>query len=112
MPMDLAVLVERLRSAGFRVDARQYLLAHELMLTVARHGGGQLASPERLISHLGPIFCTSAEEQERFGLEIRQWLDPSQPLRRDAPTRPVHDARSRRRAGLRVAGGTAALLVL
>lgn len=111
MALDLAVLVDRLRSAGFRVDARQYLLAHELMLAVARHGG-PLAGPERLISHLGPIFCTSAEEQERFGLEIRQWLDPAQPLQRDAPTPRVHDAWPRRRAGLTVAGWTAALLVL
>ena len=111
MALDLAVLVDRLRSAGFRVDARQYLLAHELMLAAARHGT-RLAGTDRLISHLGPIFCTSVEEQERFGLEIRQWLDPAQPLQRDAPPRPVHEERSRRRVVLQAAGWTAALLVL
>jgi len=111
MPLDLAVLVDRLRSTGFKVDTRQYLLAHELLLTVARRGG-QLASAERLISHLGPIFCTCAEEQERFGLEIRQWLGPTQPLYHDPRTRPVPAVRSRQRVTFTVVAWTAAILVL
>ena len=111
MALDLAVLVDRLRSAGFRIDTRQYLLAHELMLAVARHGD-EVSGAERLISHLGPIFCTSAEEQERFGLEIRRWMDPTQPVQRDAPTPATRDVRSRRRVPLTVAAWAVALLVL
>src|SRR5664279_3158143 len=36
--IDLTVLVERLRLAGFRVDTRQYLTAHELLLAYAAGG--------------------------------------------------------------------------
>src|SRR5262245_48575264 len=108
--MDLAALVDRLRSGGFKVDTRQYLLAHELMLTLARRGG-QPANAERLTSHLGPIFCTCAEEQERFGREIEQWLGPARP-HHDAVTPPAPKARSRRRLVVTVAAGTAAVLLL
>jgi hypothetical protein len=73
LSFDLATLVPRLRNAGFRIDTRQYLIAHQLLIALANHGE-PLATPERLISHLRPIFCTSADEQERFGNEVLLWL--------------------------------------
>ena len=36
--LDLAQLVDRLRLAGLRVDTRQYLTAHELLLAYAAAG--------------------------------------------------------------------------
>ena len=66
---NLTVLVERLRSSGFRVDTRQYLTAHELLLAFARHGR-PLDDTAALASHLGPIFCTLPDEQRRFASEV------------------------------------------
>src|SRR5215470_13558676 len=71
--IDLSVLVERLRTAGFRVDTRQYLIAHELLLALAARGKPIDESAEKLASHLGPIFCTVPEEQQRFAAEVAAW---------------------------------------
>ncbi len=89
---DLADLVERLRSAGFRVDTRQYLTAHELLLAWAARGRRLEDDTAALISHLGPVFCTSAREQDRFGDVVRAWLSPPRrerrrPLREPTPFR-------------------------
>ncbi len=71
---DLTVLVGELQAAKFRIDTRQYLLAHELILALALEGEELLAAPaERVAACLGPIFCTSPEEQERFVGVVRQW---------------------------------------
>jgi hypothetical protein len=72
---DLIRLVEDLRAAGFRVDTRQYLTAHHLLFVLAAQEGRHLdKDPEALRTHLGPIFCTSREEQERFGDILRAHL--------------------------------------
>ena len=78
--IDLTALVERLRLAGFRIDTRQYLTAHELLLAVAAAGKQLDDDPEKLITHLGPIFCTSAQEQDLFADELRRWVLPDSPL--------------------------------
>ena len=72
--LDLGVLVERLRAAGFRVDTRQYLTAHELLLAYAASGVQLGADVPRLTACLGPIFCTSPDEQQRFANEVAEWL--------------------------------------
>jgi formylglycine-generating enzyme required for sulfatase activity len=71
--LDLSALVERLRLAGFRVDTRQYLTAHELLLALAAGGTPPSNEPETLAARLGPIFCTSPEEQAKFLDEVRRW---------------------------------------
>ena len=72
--LDLSALVERLRLSGFRIDTRQYLTAHELLLALAATGVQFDDDPDRLISYLGPIFCTSVHEQDLFADEVRHWF--------------------------------------
>jgi WD40 repeat protein len=95
----LTGLVEQLRAAGFRVDTRQYLTAHELLLSVAARGRRLEDDAEALVSHLGPVFCTSPEEQARFPEVARAWLGPPAPKlrhRRLRPPRPFAAWRHRR----------------
>src|SRR5262245_17412541 len=92
--LDLTALVEQLRLAGFRIDTRQYLTAHELLLALAAAGEQLDHDPEKLITHLGPIFCTSAHEQDRFASELRRWAEQdsrllSQPSEPPPPPPPV-----------------------
>lgn len=78
-PLDLTALVSRLRDAGFRTDTRQYLIANELLLALAQQGvlldgAAARADVPRVAAALGPIFCTSPEEQARFPEIVRDWL--------------------------------------
>ncbi len=108
---DLADLVERLRAAGFRVDTRQYLTAHELLLAWAARGKRLEDDTAALISHLGPVFCTSAREQDRFGDVVRAWLSPPPPPRRH-PLREPTPFRSWRHRRWLLAGGLLVLTLL
>src|SRR6185295_9703286 len=67
-------LIDRLRRAGHRIDTRQYLMAHELLLEFGALGVPLLEDAGRLTTHLGPVFCTSAEEQSQFGGHVLAWL--------------------------------------
>ncbi len=85
---DLAGLVIRLRESGFRTDTRQYLTAHQLLLSLSTHGKrlDHAGDPDSVVSHLRPVFCTSLEEQARFDAIARSWLKtPAVP---PAPSRP------------------------
>ena len=113
--LHLASLVERLRKSGFRIDTRQYLLAHEFLL--ARAGSDEdPADPARLASQLGPIFCTSLEEQSRFGEELRQWLGqgPPEPLPPPpgSPKVQRHSAQLRRLLALSALAASAIVVAL
>ena len=87
--LDLALLVERLRLAGFRIDTRQYLAAHELLLAYAASGVRLEGDPQRLATSLGPIFCTSPEEQDRFAQEVMAWHGAPPPPPPPAPPPPI-----------------------
>ena len=78
--LDLSALVERLRLSGFRIDTRQYLTAHELLLALAVSGVDLDDDRERLITHVGPIFCTTAHEQDLFAEELRHWFGQATPV--------------------------------
>ena len=73
---DLAVLVRRLRDAGMRVDVRQFLAAHEMLLAFAAERKNLLDDLDALASHLGPILCTSYEDQQLFENEFAAWAGP------------------------------------
>ena len=73
---DLAVLVRHLRDAGMRVDVRQYLAAHEMLLAFAADRKNLLNDRAALASHLGPILCTSPEDQQLFENEFAAWAGP------------------------------------
>jgi formylglycine-generating enzyme required for sulfatase activity len=92
--LDLSALVERLRLSGFRIDTRQYLTAHELLLALAAAGVQFDDDPDRLVSHLGPIFCTSVYEQDLFADEARNWFG-----RETRPDRPERTETSGHEAG-------------
>jgi hypothetical protein len=87
---DLADLVVRLRESGFRADTRQYLTAHQLLLSLSAHGKrlDHAGNPDSVVSHLRPVFCTSLEEQVRFDAIARSWLR--------APAAPPAAGRSKR----------------
>jgi len=73
-----------LRDAGFRTDTRQYLTAHQLLLSLATKGKRlddivDEASLKDLISYLSPIFCKSPEEQSRFEDVLKGWLKVTSP---------------------------------
>ena len=91
--LDLAQLVERLRLAGFRIDTRQYLAAHELLLAYAASGVRLEDDIPRLARTLGPIFCTSPDEQERFAREVVAWQGEPEPPPPPLPPPPVSTAR-------------------
>ncbi|MEO8751892.1 MAG: TIR domain-containing protein [Casimicrobiaceae bacterium] len=87
--IDLTVFVERLRTAGFRVDTRQYLSANELLLAYAARGTPLDADVAQLASHLAPIFCTVPEEQQRFALEVAAWRGAGGPADAADEKKPV-----------------------
>ena len=117
--LDLSALVERLRLCGFRIDTRQYLTAHELLLALAASGEQLDDDSDRLVSHLGPIFCTSAHEQNLFADEVRQWFGRDQAVEptvvisdKARDTSPMRIPFWRRwRLGLAIAAVAVALLI-
>ena len=84
---DLTALVERLRASQFRVETRQFLAAAELLVAYAEAGVDVAGDRERLGRCLGPIFCSSPEEQAAFA-EI---LDPPPSPPRQPPLDPPAD---------------------
>src|SRR3989442_13295188 len=93
-PLDLGELVEALRGAGFSVDTRQYLSAHELILAYASRGVALAEDLEALGSHLGPIFCTSPQEQLRFAALLQDvGAGSSREKKREPSPPPVRPSR-------------------
>jgi formylglycine-generating enzyme required for sulfatase activity len=86
--LDLALLVERLRDANFRIDTRQYLTAHDLLFSMAASGTLLDDDVDRLASCLGPIFCTSPDEQARFRQEVERWRRGTATARDTATPKP------------------------
>ena len=77
----LAGLGEWLRDRKFRVGTQQLLQAEQLLLRLA--ATGLLPDqPAQLASHLGPRFCATPEQQQRFPEIFEEWLEEEF---RDAP---------------------------
>ena len=91
--LDLAQLVDRLRLAGFRIDTRQYLAAHELLLAYAASGVRLEDDITRLTRTLGPVFCTSPDEQQQFAREVQAWQGAPAPSPVPGPRAPGPAAR-------------------
>lgn len=66
--------LDHLRTSGFDIGIRQYILAQDALVALA--AGGQLpCQPERLRNWLAPIVCGSPKEQDTFYSEFAVWLD-------------------------------------
>lgn len=92
--LDLATLAEELRLARFKVSLQQTLAAQQLLVRLAAQG--QLpATSTQIAALLGPIFCTSPEDQSRFPGLFERWHRTQSPQ----PTPPPipQPARERRR---------------
>jgi hypothetical protein len=69
---DLLDFIDDLRRYGYRITPEQCISAQNLVLALAAFGNpNDLAS--RLHTYLGPILCTSPEEQESFEQYFNQW---------------------------------------
>jgi hypothetical protein len=76
-PADLAErlpnLIDELRETGYPIGIEQYVAAQDILLALA--GTGALSDdPSRYRSLLGPIFCTSAQEQDDFRTRFDRWI--------------------------------------
>ena len=70
----LPQLLERLRRADFDVGTEQYLAACDLILELSlRHAA---MSRQQLCPSLAGLFCTRADEQQRFPELFDPWFDP------------------------------------
>lgn len=70
---DLVALDEDLRAAGFEVSTQQQLAAQQVVRLLAL-GGALPRDAADLAGTLGPIFCTSAVQQQRFPAVYAQWM--------------------------------------
>lgn len=72
-PDVLIEFIDELREAGYKIGISQYIAAHDLILMLIAQGE-TLDSPEHLRNFLGPIFCSSATEQEEFQQRFDRWI--------------------------------------
>src|SRR5580698_10386191 len=65
--------IDELRSAGYRIGVEQYIAAEDLLFLLGSRGEFP-SDPARLRTLLGPLFCTSPEEQDDFRARFDAWL--------------------------------------
>jgi outer membrane protein OmpA-like peptidoglycan-associated protein len=71
-PDELAELVLELRQTGYDVGIEECFNAQRLMLALACFGT-DAKSPSDLESYLGPLFCSTPAEQDRFSAVYQRW---------------------------------------
>lgn len=82
-PECLISLIERLRLAGFKIGAGQHIQAQNLLILLASRGLLGV-NADGLKTWLGPVFCSSPEEQETFYKLFDEWMEevpPAEPTR-------------------------------
>ena len=72
-PELLMQFIDELRVAGYRIGTDQYIAVHDLLLTLLRQGS--IEDIRQLKSLVGPIVCSSPEEQENFQQRFDIWAD-------------------------------------
>jgi len=73
-PNVLTDFFDELRDAGYNIGIAQYIAAYYLILALTAQGE-TLNKPERLKTLLGPIFCSSPDEQEDFQQRFDHWVE-------------------------------------
>ena len=69
---DLIDLIYELRADGYEITAGQATQAHNLLVALMIHDDSKNVS-NKLQTYLGPIFCTTPEEQTRFQNHFQRW---------------------------------------
>ncbi|HND51683.1 MAG TPA: WD40 repeat domain-containing protein, partial [Pirellulaceae bacterium] len=76
---DLLDLCDDLRAAGFRIATQQCVAAEQILMQLAsdgRLGDDQAVGADVLAEvarYLGPLFCSTAEQQQRFPELLKSW---------------------------------------
>lgn len=71
-PEALVEFIDELRRNGFNIGVADYIAAQDLLLMLAARGE-KLENPRRAVSLLGPLLCSSPDEQESFSEFFRRW---------------------------------------
>jgi hypothetical protein len=86
----LLEFVYNLRENGFRVSLPQFVAAQQLLITLAVTGRLE-ADFENLKSYLAPLFCFSADDQQRFYHHFDEWSENQLPPKSQAVKKPATD---------------------
>ena len=101
-PNALVEFLEELREARYNVGVEQFVAAQDLALVLAARDGSDV-SAEAFRTRLGPLVCSTPQDQEDFSGRYRRWLErigddsPPEPLlpsdpHIDDPTRETRSA--------------------
>lgn len=71
-PDALVAFIDSLRQAGYNIGVSQYIAAQDLLVAIAAQG--LQPQPQRLKTMLGPIMCSSADEQAEFQQRFDAWM--------------------------------------
>ncbi|HLK41030.1 MAG TPA: hypothetical protein VKU41_29970 [Polyangiaceae bacterium] len=71
-PARVIGFVSSLRDVGYRVDARHCMAVQDLLVALTARGES-LDDPMRLARHIGPIICSTPDEQADFPRRFRSW---------------------------------------
>lgn len=69
---DLLDFIDELRRHGYRITPEQCISAQNLVLALAAFGNPNYVAA-RLSKYLGPVLCTSPDEQEDFEKHFHEW---------------------------------------
>lgn len=69
----LIAFIDELREADFNIGVLQYIAVQDLLLALQAKGQN-LQKPEQLRNFLGPLLCSSPQEQEDFQHRFNQWI--------------------------------------
>ena len=73
-PEALVEFIDELRRNGFNIGVAEYVAAQDLLLMLAARGEN-LDDPQRAVSLLGPLLCSSPAEQESFPEFFHRWSE-------------------------------------
>ncbi len=91
---ELSAFIEKLRTVGYNIGAAQHIAAQDLILALAARG--QLpAELTQLCSLLGPVLCSSPEEQADFNRHFKDWADRYEKFVPTQPETPMPEVREK-----------------
>ncbi len=76
-PTALVDFVDALRLDGYNIGVAQFIAAQDLLLLLVSRGEN-LHNPQRMLSLLGPLLCSTPAEQEKFPRQFMRWAEQRQ----------------------------------